>query len=58
MFPLRRESYTEGSSSKIEMERDNFYGTLGSRTTKFSVNKISRLPKSQKTVNKGIIEVF
>ena len=26
MFPLRRESYTEGSSPKIEMERDNFYG--------------------------------
>ena len=26
MFPLRRESYTEGSSPKIKMERDHFYG--------------------------------
>jgi len=26
MFPLRRESYTEGLSPKIEMERDHFYG--------------------------------
>ena len=26
MCPLRRESYTEVSSPKIEMERDHFYG--------------------------------
>ena len=32
--------------------------TLGSRITKFSVNEITRLTKSQKTVNEGIIEVF
>ena len=32
--------------------------TLGSRITKFSVNKVSRITKSQKMVNKGIIKVF
>ena len=55
MFPLRRESYTEGSSPKIKMERDHFYGIgvihlCGS--AQLEVNSVTRKHSDQ---NHGLV---